>query len=834
MRRRRVFVALLVTLVALLATGAIVIPRLVDADRLLRMGLVQARAATGYAIDADRAEIGWGFRGISMRVRELRASAPDGSQEIGIRTLEFHLKTLPLLRRRVELASVTVKGLDWTLRDGEASAPGDGAASSGPAASPDSPAAHPLLGVLAVERWRVEEGRFTRLGEADTLTFSDVTGEGDLSLAAGAGGTLAGGADLVGGVWRGAGWSLPVPDGRISWSARFPSDMTLFTIDTITASFGPLAASGDGEYRMRDGGVAGELRLRGERVAWSGARSALPPEHAGGVALLGESGWIEIEDIRIAQAPENDEVAVALRMRFGDFAPSIAADPPMTAVGGTVSLAAEGSITAEGNGRLGEDTVSFRFDGTRDLLAGAPWRVRVEAPLRALGAAVPDRLTVREGVLRADLTVTGAPPYDLEHIPAARGSIVLEHGAGRAGAVPLTEGSVRLRMDGHEAHLERAYARLDGAPVTVTAHVTDVRNPFVEFIIRADRLDADALSGRPLPAVPAGAPPSSPPGEPPPGAGDPSAAAVVAPTPLILPGAGRIEIGELRTHGQTLRDVAIDVRLDEAGLRMDVERMLAYGGAMEGSLVARPLPRGDVWGYDGNFSATDVRAGDLLAATPLGARLDGLLRSSVTLRGEYRFGASLLAGLDAEAAVAVRDGAFQNLPEFLELGRTLGLRAAGDERWPFRDLAGSIRIVDGGVVLDSTRVRQLGAEWRLAGRVGFDGSLVAGGTVFLEAARVRLPDALQPFVKYLRQPDGTIPVDFALRGTALAPVPVLDWESLAKRAAGGARQDAGETVRDAVEEALEDAPALDPLKKLFGGKKNPPAPEDSSRAPRRR
>jgi len=167
----------------------------------------------------------------------------------------------------------------------------------------------------------------------------------------------------------------------------------------------------------------------------------------------------------------------------------------------------------------------------------------------------------------------------------------------------------------------------------------------------------------------------------------------------------------------------------------------------------------------------------------------------------------------------VSEGAFRNLPALRAAAGALGVKGVNVDRWPFRNLAGLVRVEGGRVVIDTLRFDQDQLGWRMAGAVAPDGEISLFGVVAAEVGAVSLPPALEVLAELVQDERGRIPIDFSVRGPVTAPEVLLDWDAFQTRAAETARDRQARELEEAIRKKVDDPEVLDRIQKILRGKK---------------
>jgi hypothetical protein len=538
-------------------------------------------------------------------------------------------------------------------------------------------------------------------------------------------------------------------------------------------------------------------------VTWKDVRELIPPDSLKKIEGMEIDGRFELPEIEIETRAASEKSFVSGRLAFSDVLLK-APDAPLgfSRGKGNVRFSPGTIVLEDGEGLLGKDAVNFsaRIEGEATKRMDLSVASRLDA--QNLSRLLPEgsEFALERGVIALDLSTSGDLPIQLERLPAIRGSIRLEDIAGTYGHLPVA-GKGKLRFLGAGATVEELKGTLGASDFSVTGTVPDLRNPKLDFSLLSRTLDLNELfpeSEREETA--------------------PSSAKEQEGKAVGIPASGSIHVEKLRMKKMEMTNLRgrVDVGLD--GIALNEIRADAHGGTVKGDLRLLPAEDGRTWTYAGHLDLDGIGVGPVLSSwTKLAGRIEGRTDGQIDLSGQTAPGSDPARDLSLDAWLKVRDGAFINMRGLDELGKALRIKEAIGERWPFRDLWAVIVMREGRLGVDTLRVFQKQAEWKLAGSIGLDGSLDIRGTMFAQPSYITLPPEAQMVAPYLQNEKGEIPIDFMIAGLLKSPNVTLDWTAILSRATEKAKQEEPGKLKDLIKETLKDPDTLDKLKKLWGG-----------------
>jgi hypothetical protein len=267
-------------------------------------------------------------------------------------------------------------------------------------------------------------------------------------------------------------------------------------------------------------------------------------------------------------------------------------------------------------------------------------------------------------------------------------------------------------------------------------------------------------------------------------------------------GSGTVRIAQLKQDRLDVKNVAADLTLEPGVMTVPSFTFDGYGGAVAGKArfdlndPAKPV-------FALSAKVNDVSADDILSAwTPARGLLHGTLGTSIELSGEGVTASDLARSLTAVGLAAIANGTLgpgpvlESLAEFTRIPQFKELRVR-DGSFPFAVEQGRVRFRE--VRFDGPT-----GEWRVAGSVGFDGSIdyAVSATLPGEIAN-QLGTAGAVVAGALKDPDGQLLLDLRVTGTAKSPRVSWDKSAMMDRLMGRRSQALVEMGEKLGEDALE-------------------------------
>ncbi len=483
------------------------------------------------------------------------------------------------------------------------------------------------------------------------------------------------------------------------------------------------------------GRMAFDVTARGA-AAVPGAPPALPTLR----------GWLEVKDaaFRYAGAPA-DVKQLALRL---DLAPDSVALSSLTAVVAGQPLRAHALAR-----RLADPLVDFTLNGNLDLDAlgpllaqqGAKLSGRVLVDVRGAGRAKDPGSFALDG--RAELKNVRAETKDLpKPVEQVNGVVLLSPQRAAVQGLSAKAGQSSYTID---ATVTRPLALMAAPDSVPPAGVTfDFRSPYLDL--------ADLLPTTP------GAP--------------------------FLPnakGSGKVAIDRLKQGALDVKTVRANVTLAPAALEAPEYSLQGYGGAVRGTAkfdlrdTARPV-------YALTSTIEHVQADEILSAwSPAKGLLKGTLDTKINFSGAGMQPADVKKTLTLVGLAALTEGQLGPGPTLDAIATFVKIPAFRQVR--FQKLQLPMRIEQGRLISDPVQLSGSTGDWKLAGAVGFDGSLDYAVSVTLApevAAALQAKSALAAGA--LADDQGRVLLDLRVTGTAKAPRIAWDTRAMRDRLAGRA------------------------------------------------
>jgi hypothetical protein len=260
----------------------------------------------------------------------------------------------------------------------------------------------------------------------------------------------------------------------------------------------------------------------------------------------------------------------------------------------------------------------------------------------------------------------------------------------------------------------------------------------------------------------------------------------VTPGSPLLPnatGGGTVKIARLKQDRLDVANVAANVELDPGVVHVPAFTFDGYGGQVGGrARIDLNDPAKPVFAL--NATVNSVKADDILSAwTPAKGLIHGTLNSNIELSGEGVTANDLAKSLTAVGLAAIANGTFgpgptlEKIAEFTSIPQFKTLRVR-DGSFPFA-------VEHGRVSFREVRFDGPTGEWRVAGSVGFDGTLDYAVSATLPADVVsQLGSAGAIAAGALKDPNGQLLLDLRVTGPAKSPKVAWDKSAMLDRLMG--------------------------------------------------
>jgi AsmA-like C-terminal region len=788
MKRKLTVLFVVVAGLAIAAVAATML--LVRPERLKEEALARVRAASGYAVEAGDASLKLGWRGVGVRVDDVRLASPDSSQVMSVDEIDLYAKIFPLLKKRVDLTRVVLTRPVYVY-------------DAVRAATPESRSSAPAAGaVLAVESWSVNDGTFRQRADWGSLELGGLDLAGTFRWGAAEGGTGSAAGTSSGGTMQGTLGSFPIPSLDAKASFHVPAALDSVVLPEVAVRTGDLAVSLSGAYTRGRSGYFGSLAGAIEPVSWDAVKGFVPPEMLHGAELAGTFALPELRLIR-NQAGESWAEGT---LDFRDVAAKLPGAPlGLSGFTGSARFTRESVTVGGASGKIGEDplTVSATVAGGTAKTA----RITVATRLSGgtLGRLVPPSAPLRlaGGALVINLAMETPVPPPPKSLPTSmQGTVTLDDLSGTYRDLPVSGLRGALRFAGHGAALDGIGGSCGNSDVSVSGTLADLSRPDLRFHLVSRVLDLDQLMPEKATAA----------------AGDPPAASPPSGPAVGVPGTGTVAIGILRLRGVEVRDVKADATLSEAGLALDHVTGKVGDGTVSGNVALEPLGGPDAWRYTGGLTMTSVPVDPLLGRwRNVASLLDGAMSGSVSWDGRAQKGIDPRRGLSLNGDVTLKEGALTNIPALATLAQTFKVAGGTADRWPFQSLGLRFHVKDGNLIVEGLQMTQAGMAWKLGGSVGIDGALALTGSVRADPDRISLPSSFSFLAPFLAEKDGKVPLDFRLGGSVASPAVTVDWDAMAQRAGDRLKEEEQKKLQEKIAPGKQEA--IDKLKNLLGGKK---------------
>jgi hypothetical protein len=260
----------------------------------------------------------------------------------------------------------------------------------------------------------------------------------------------------------------------------------------------------------------------------------------------------------------------------------------------------------------------------------------------------------------------------------------------------------------------------------------------------------------------------------------------VTPGAPFLPnarGGGHVSIGRLKQGKLDVAAVTADVKLEPALLESPKFSLQGYGGTVSGearfdlSDTRKPA-------YAVKAVVDSVKADALLSAwTPAKNLLAGTLNTRLDFSGAGQSPNDLKQTLTLVGLAALTNGRLGPGPALEAIAQLVKVPKL--KQVDFQKLELPLRVEHGRIISDPVKLSGPAGDWKLAGAMGFDGSLDYAVSVTLPPDVVRSLGADAALAAgALADPQGRVLLDLHVAGTTASPRVSLDTKAIEARLAG--------------------------------------------------
>ena len=818
--RRRLGIALAVFV--LVVAGAAVALRLAFPPARIKAEVVRrAGDRTGLAIAVDRAHLGLSFRGLAISLGDVELRNPERPGEdpvLRLKGIEAGVALGPLLRREIRVTRLVIdEPRVFLFRDarGKLNAEVKGGRTRAPeeASRPRAPGQRAAF-LLAVPAAEIHNASLRYVDEMAKAVYEFADLDGELRVGFEADTVRVRGDFALDGVRADLKRSGGAAYGPLRLALRGElahapaSGRTLvhhgvFALEAIELDVAGVIDAGAAGIAGGDSARAPELDL----VLTSGRF-----DPAKVLSLLGDSAPQGLKAAGAAQlsarlrGPASEpEVDGALVLSGVDLTPSGRDQPLLTALNGEVSFT-RNALEAKGlRGELSGNPFTLTakvHDFAKPVVAGS---LKLDgARLADLAALItlPPGMAVDAGTVSADVNFsTQAPDFakGLRLDGSARGTGIAAKVSGLA--APIRDLDFVAALAGRQATFEPFRMTVGRSDFGGRLKLVSLDQPALEVALNSRRLDLDELL--------------------PPGPAEKAESGVTTGgkdqaggRPPVVPARGRVQVDELIVRGLVARQAALDLTIDQSGIRLDDVRAALLGGNLNGEVVIN-LADPDSVRYHSTLKVIGMRANELLTATtPVKNLIDGQLDGDIDLSGIRAGNTPPAALMSALGNASVSDGHLVVKGAIAAVLRQIGI--VESDRIDFQRLMTKIKVDRGRIGLDDLKMGSTKhGEFTLAGTAGLDGSLDYAVHALLPK-RYTPPELAnrQELFDLIADESGRIPLDFKIFGTVKDPKVKIDLRAIEARIAGRTKQKVEARARDEAGKVVDDA--KDRLQKGLG------------------
>jgi|GEM_PF-4549814 len=232
-------------------------------------------------------------------------------------------------------------------------------------------------------------------------------------------------------------------------------------------------------------------------------------------------------------------------------------------------------------------------------------------------------------------------------------------------------------------------------------------------------------------------------------------------------GSGSISIGKGVINKLPFSNFQSPVKIDDGVIRLSGFKMDMLSGKVEGDLTRNmvDLSRPE---FDVKIQASDIEANELFSAvTPLKGTVFGKMNLSGNFSGAGLMASEIMRSMSANGNWDIDSGKLVRFGPVAKLGEKMG--QDWKKELPLKNLKALFRMQNGRLIFNPLNFGLPLGDFKSTGSLGLDGSLdfIVDSKVTAQAAeRFGLPPAL---LEMMKDPQGKIPVSFALTGTGSDP-----------------------------------------------------------------
>ncbi len=232
-------------------------------------------------------------------------------------------------------------------------------------------------------------------------------------------------------------------------------------------------------------------------------------------------------------------------------------------------------------------------------------------------------------------------------------------------------------------------------------------------------------------------------------------------------GSGTISVAKGVVNKLPFSNFRSPIKIDDGVIRMNGFKMDMLSGKVGGDLT-RNLTDFSRPEFDAKIEATGIEANELFSAvTPLKGTVFGKMNLSGNFSSAGLVASEIMRSMSANGNWNIDSGKLVRFGPLAELGEKMG--QDWKKELPLKNLKALFRMQDGRLIFNPLNFGLPLGDFKSTGSMGLDGSLdfIVDSRVTAQAAeRFGLPPAL---LEMMKDPQGKIPVSFALTGTGADP-----------------------------------------------------------------
>jgi len=376
-----------------------------------------------------------------------------------------------------------------------------------------------------------------------------------------------------------------------------------------------------------------------------------------------------------------------------------------------------------------------------------------------------------KGTARFDISVSGQKSKWYKTGVTGKASLEKVFYTNKDLTSPLNRLDLALDLQPRDVRVESLYAEYPGVKMTLTgtlrngfAHLVDpgkgFKKPYLDFTLKAPLVNYDIL----VPEDDSTAVASTPT----PGA-VPAQGELAMAAPIFLPdieAGGKVVVDTLVFREIKITDITADVTYNDGIIAYKKARGKVYGGDItsDGTVDINDMFNPAI---SATFDARQIEANDFMAQfTHFGGHLFGKMNLAGSFTGRGSEVDDFVKSLNADGNASMKEGKLINFEIINKMAGQFGFKTFEEEK--LKDLATALKIRDGKLELDGTKVFSNMGDWDIGGTVGLlDQQMNLNVGLYMSPEFSKKMDL---FGGLLQDSEGRTKINFNLSGTYEQPV----------------------------------------------------------------